>query len=82
MFGTTNDIEYKEKEMYTAKPRKFIILPSTKFFFIWNMVVVFLLFYTATILPYRISFIDDSNVFWKVWDALTDFLFFTDVIVN
>lgn len=43
MFGTTEDIEHKEKPKYTTNVKWFILTPSKRFFMIWNIIVVCLL---------------------------------------
>lgn len=50
---------------------------------IWNVVLSFLLLYTATVMPYKIAFIEvtpDSP--WFIVDLIIDILFFTDFLVN
>ena len=41
-------------------PLPFILLPDNKIRMAWNMVIVSLLLYTASFVPYRTSFIDDA----------------------
>ena len=50
---------------------------------IWNIILIFLLVYTATVMPYRIAFIE-NKIFdaWFYVDLLIDILFLIDVIVN
>jgi hypothetical protein len=43
MFGSVEELAYKEKEKYTAKPKWYILLPSAKFMIAWNLIVVVLL---------------------------------------
>jgi len=43
MFGTSEDIKYKEKETMTAVPKKYIIMPEKRFFIVWNIVILLLL---------------------------------------
>jgi hypothetical protein len=50
---------------------------------VWNIVMAILLVYTATVMPYRMAFID--SVMFDTWfwiELMMDFLFFIDVIVN
>ena len=75
MFGVLDELEYKEKDIYTAKPKWYIILPTSRFSIIWNMIIMFLLCYIATYLPYRIAFWDSTPIEWQVLDYMTDFLF-------
>ncbi len=46
-----------EKET-DEKPCPFLIMPSSCFKLFWNIVIIFLLIYTATWMPYQICFID------------------------
>jgi hypothetical protein len=57
--------------------------PSRRPKTIWNFVLIFLLVYTATVMPYRIAFID-SIMFDSWWfiDLIIDILFLFDVFVN
>jgi len=55
----------------------------SKFKQIWNIVILILLLYTFTLMPYIIAFIDvtfDSS--WFVLDTIVDWLFFWDIIIN
>ena len=50
---------------------------------IWSIVVAFLLVYTATVMPYRMAFIEYE--LWDDWffiDLTIDSLFFIDFVVN
>jgi uncharacterized membrane protein (DUF485 family) len=50
---------------------------------IWNLVLIFLLLYTATVMPYRIAFIEASfgEPWWYV-SITVDILFGIDFFVN
>lgn len=41
-----------------------------------------LIFYCATLLPYRIAFQDDIPIGWSIFDFIVDGLFWLDLIVN
>ena len=59
-----------------------MILPSNKKKQIWDVLVMFLLIYTATYVPYKVCFVD-SNTDFEFWlDTLIDALFFIDIIVT
>jgi hypothetical protein len=50
---------------------------------IWSIILTLLLLYTATVMPYKIAFIEvteDSP--WFIVDIVMDSLFFTDFLVN
>ena len=50
---------------------------------IWNIILINLLFYTATVTPYKIAFIEAKP--WEPWfvlDFMIDILFFIDVCIN
>jgi hypothetical protein len=38
--------------------------------------------YTATILPFRLSFMDVTNDGWDTWDRIINYFFMFDVLVN
>jgi hypothetical protein len=60
-----------------------MIHPDKNISFTWNIILAALLIYTATIMPYRLAFVDpvDYNA-WFFVEMLIDVLFFIDVIVN
>jgi CRP-like cAMP-binding protein len=82
MFGTTEDILYKEKALWTQKPKWYIMTPEKNFYMVWNLIVVVLLCYIATVMPYRIAFVEETTLGWEIWNYLSDFLFLIDVFVN
>ena len=61
---------------------KFIISPEGSFHRVWDIILVFLLTYTAIFVPYKIAFYDIDPFAVAVVDYGVDILFFTDVIVN
>lgn len=48
----------------------------------WNIVTIFLLLYTATFVPYRTSFIDQTPPTLEIWEWMVDALFSIDIIIN
>lgn len=60
-----------------------IIMPQSRFKLAWNLIIVVLLLYTATYMPFRICFIDsDSTGALLVFEDLVDTLFGLDILVN
>lgn len=60
-----------------------IIHPQSKFKKIWEIIMIFLLIYTATIMPYRITFIVGTDYdYWWFLDNFLNILFFIDFLVN
>jgi hypothetical protein len=57
-----------------------MIHPDGKIAFCWNLVLIVLLLYTATIMPYRLAFVDPVmfDTWWFI-EILVDVGFFTDV---
>ena len=49
---------------------------------IWQVLLIFMLLYTATILPYKLALIDDDNIELFTIDTVFDFLFIFDIYVN
>ena len=60
-----------------------VIMPDQKFKVFWNIVIIILLLYTATVVPYRISFYDEASTgFLAFFEIMVDVLFGLDIIVN
>lgn len=59
-----------------------MIKPDSKFKKFWTIMLIFLLLYTAIVMPYKIALIDDDNDFFLVLDTTIDFLFMFDILVN
>ncbi|OMJ83599.1 hypothetical protein SteCoe_15451 [Stentor coeruleus] len=60
-----------------------IIHPQSKFKKTWEIIMIILLIYTATIMPYRIAFIVGTDYdFWWLLDNILNILFFMDFLVN
>ena len=57
-------------------------MPKNKRKQIFDLVIVVLLIYTATLVPYFTCFVDDISDFRFVFDLCVDFLFFIDIILN
>lgn len=60
----------------------FIIPPDAKFSQIWSLIIAVLLIYTATYMPYKTCFIDESTVEDEIIDWIVDVLFMCDILVN
>ncbi len=60
----------------------FIIFPNSKVKNTWNLVVMFLLFYTGTYIPYKTAFVDYSPEYVNIIELSIDSLFFVDIVVN
>ena len=57
LFGTSRGIIDENKNAIVKAPW-YIITPTSRFKFFWNFVLLSLLLYTATIVPYRTAFVD------------------------
>ena len=69
--------------MIIEKSCPLIIMPQSKFKLSWNLVIIVLLLYTATYMPYRICFIDDASTgSFLAFEYMVDVLFFLDILIN
>ncbi len=59
-----------------------LLLPDAPFLRWWNVLIIALLIYTAYVMPYKISFIDNPGTAWFCIDLIIDCLFMTDVCIN
>ena len=80
LLGLQNGLIQEEGE----KGLWFILLPNGCFKLFWNLILVSLLLYTATIMPYRIAFLNDDDPIPAVitFDIIIDLLFAFDLFVN
>jgi hypothetical protein len=61
----------------------FVFHPSCTFKKWWNLVLVLLLVYTATVMPFRIAFEDDRyRGNWLPVELIVDILFWLDIFIN
>lgn len=72
-----DNIDIKEK-----RPLPFILMPNSRTISIWNIVLMFLMLYTAIYIPYKTSFIDDTSDLVNYIELFIDSLFIFDILVN
>eukprot|EP01135_Chromosphaera_perkinsii_P009580 Nk52_evm30s1810 gene=Nk52_evmTU30s1810 len=58
-----------------------ILYPDHKFFTFWTPVILILLLYIATVVPYRVGFLLSSTGPWLAIDILIDVCFFIDMCI-
>ena len=81
LFGTSKKLKFTIEE--ERQLRCYIILPTSRVRMVWNLIVFFLLMYTATLVPYRTIFIEDEGTsFLFYFDMFVDLLYFIDLILN
>jgi len=74
--------EEEEKLIEEKNIKWYIVHPKSRLRLIWTFVVLFLLAYTATIMPYRLTFEDHTPVGWRAIDYIVDLLFLADLLIN
>ena len=81
LFGTSKKLKFsieKEREIPCL-----IILPTSRVRMVWNLIVFFLLMYTATLVPYMTIFIDNPGKgFIFYFDIIVDILYIVDLVLN
>ena len=60
----------------------YIIGPKSRFKPLWNIIIIILLAYTATYMPYKTCFIDEPSTMAEAVDWSVDALFMIDILVN
>ena len=60
------------------------MLPFHPFLIFWNQLMVILMFYVATFLPFSICFFKESNTNhgFEIFDTIIDFMFLIDICIN
>ena len=76
--ATVQAADEEEKEQLAW----YLLHPRTRLRSLWNLVVIGLLAYTATIMPFRLAFEDTETFAWQVVEWSLNGLFFADIIVN
>jgi len=59
-----------------------LIFPTNPNKTYWDFLVIFLLIYTASWVPYKVCFVDDSSAFQFWFDCVVDLCFLIDIILN
>jgi len=77
--GVWRKIEDKDLK---EKISPIILMPESKFKTIWNFLMILLLVYTATYMPFKIAFIDAETEAMRIFDYIIDVLFAIDIFVN
>jgi len=76
-------LQFKRVEEEEPKIPRCMIHPNGNFKRAWNIYTVILLIYTATIMPYRIAFVETSSTgVWFIINSVIDVSFFFDILVN
>ncbi|OMJ92390.1 hypothetical protein SteCoe_4832 [Stentor coeruleus] len=86
LYGSTRSCEsptLNDNETIMKKiDYKWIFNPDSNFKAAWNSVIMILLFYTATILPYRMCFNAWQYNNWMILDIIIDIVFFFDILIT
>ena len=79
LLGIQKGIEDTEKK---APIPPYIIEPEGRVKTLWDMLLIVLLAYTATYMPYKTCFIDESSTLAEAVDWSVDGLFMVDILIN
>jgi hypothetical protein len=58
-----------------------LIHPHSSFAKFWQLIVLFALLYCATLMPFKVCFIEEHSMGWLVFDTIIDFIFLSDIIL-
>jgi len=77
-------LQSKKTEIVEHERCNFFIHPDSKFKKGWSFILIFLLLYVATVMPFNIAFVDneDAGISWEIIELCIDFCFLFDVAVN
>ena len=74
------DTDTEDEESENEKEIPWIILPDNPYKKIWDLLIAFLILYSAIVTPYDIAFSDSSKVSW--FDILIDILLGIDIVLT
>ena len=57
-------------------------MPDSQIISVWNIIMMLLLLYTATYVPYKTAFVEDSPTYVNNIEFAIDSLFFIDIVMN
>mmetsp|Transcript_7565 Transcript_7565/g.9901 ORF Transcript_7565/g.9901 Transcript_7565/m.9901 type:complete len:101 (-) Transcript_7565:128-430(-) len=58
-------------------------MPQSQFKIVWNLIIIVILLYFSTYVPFRIAFVEEEEPLGlKIWDYFVDAIFFIDIFVN
>ena len=86
-YGTSLHLDYRKKDKieYIIQRRpEYVMMPDDIIVTRWNMILIMLLMYVATYMPYRICFHGPhEGMEFADWiELLVDFLFVIDIVIN
>jgi len=75
---------YRQKTITEKFQRSYIFMPDSSIRLNWSYVVIFLLFYTSYITPYRVVYVDTTEYTdpWFFVETAVDILFFIDILIT
>ena len=75
-------IEPQSRYLPENENDQFLIYPDDSFLDYWNSLMILLLLYTATVIPYRLILTEPDEEGYIIWDTIADCLFFIDILIN
>lgn len=87
MLSLTNAGTAIQNQRKKNKVLPFILEPQSCFKAAWGLAIIILIFYTATVTPYLMSFHDDPPAdaptdVWRVMEVIIDAVFIADIFIN
>ena len=82
LFRHSTRMTYGEEGLTRDKKGECLVMPGTKFNFIWTLIVLTLLLYTAIVTPFTVVFINHPPLSFFIWELFIDALFMIDIVVN
>ncbi|CAD8202098.1 unnamed protein product [Paramecium pentaurelia] len=77
-YGVRDDNDFVE----ATQINKWVIYPDSKFKGCWDFIIILLMLYTCTILPFRLAFQDSTSDVWNTIDEVFNYVFMADIVIN
>jgi len=73
-----------DEELYELQlsNQEWIILPDNRAKIYWDILILFLLIWTATVAPYIVCFLPMRSKKWTIIETLIDFCWFGDIVLT
>lgn len=76
-YGVRDDNDFVE----STQLNRWVIYPDSRIKGFWDILIILLMIYTCTVLPFRLAFYDDSTVEWNTYIYIS-YIFLDSIMLS
>ncbi len=81
LLSDSSSAEEEDEILKNNESKHYCVIPlESGFKFFWDHLQLVMMIYVATLVPYKVCFIEETIIVWEYFDYLIDFLFFLDMV--